>query len=71
MPGAWVSTNRARTRGCTGRTAPPARAQVALRGEMGTAWDLGYAALFLESDEARFSSDVALPVDRGQSARVG
>jgi hypothetical protein len=38
---------------------------------MGSAWDVGYAALFLASDEARFISGVCLPVDGAQSARVG
>jgi NAD(P)-dependent dehydrogenase (short-subunit alcohol dehydrogenase family) len=38
---------------------------------MGTAWDVAYAALFLASDEARFITGVALPVDGGQCARVG
>jgi NAD(P)-dependent dehydrogenase (short-subunit alcohol dehydrogenase family) len=46
-------------------------AQVPLGGRMGTAWDVAYAALFLHSDEARFITGVALPVDGGQSARVG
>jgi len=46
-------------------------AQVPLRGKMGTAWDVAYAALFLASDEARFITGVLLPVDGGQSARVG
>jgi NAD(P)-dependent dehydrogenase (short-subunit alcohol dehydrogenase family) len=45
--------------------------QVPLLGKMGTAWDVAYAALFLASDEARFITGVALPVDGGQSARVG
>jgi NAD(P)-dependent dehydrogenase (short-subunit alcohol dehydrogenase family) len=30
-----------------------------------------HAALFLASDEARFITGVVLPVDEGQSARVG
>ena len=38
---------------------------------MGTAWDVAYAALFLASDEARFITGVLLPVDGGQSIRVG
>jgi NAD(P)-dependent dehydrogenase (short-subunit alcohol dehydrogenase family) len=46
-------------------------AEVPLRGRMGTAWDVAYAALFLHSDEARFVTGVALPVDGGQSARIG
>lgn len=46
-------------------------AQVPLRSTMGTAWDVAYAALYLASDEARFVTGVALPVDGGQSARVG
>jgi NAD(P)-dependent dehydrogenase (short-subunit alcohol dehydrogenase family) len=31
----------------------------------GTGWDIGYAALFLVSDEARFITGVVLPVDGG------
>lgn len=46
-------------------------AQVPLRAKMGTAWDVAYAALYLASDEARFVTGVMLPVDGGQSARVG
>ena len=38
---------------------------------MGTGWDIAYASLFLASDEARFITGVILPVDGGQSARVG
>jgi NAD(P)-dependent dehydrogenase (short-subunit alcohol dehydrogenase family) len=38
---------------------------------MGTAWDIAHAALFLASDEAAFITGVALPVDGGQTARVG
>ncbi len=44
---------------------------VPLRGKMGTAWDVAYAALFLASDEANFITGVNLPVDGGQSTRVG
>lgn len=36
-------------------------------GRMGTAYDVAAAALFLASDEARFITGVALPVDGGQS----
>jgi NAD(P)-dependent dehydrogenase (short-subunit alcohol dehydrogenase family) len=46
-------------------------ARVPLRGGMGTAWDVANAALFLASDEARFITGVMLPVDGGQSARIG
>ena len=44
---------------------------VPLKGGMGSAWDVANAALFLASDEARFITGVLLPVDGGQSARVG
>jgi NAD(P)-dependent dehydrogenase (short-subunit alcohol dehydrogenase family) len=46
-------------------------ARVPLRGKMGTAWDVAYAALFLASDEASFITGAILPVDGGQSVRVG
>jgi len=46
-------------------------ARVPLGGKMGTAWDVAHAALFLASDEARFITGVVLPVDGGQSARIG
>lgn len=36
---------------------------VPLGKKMGSGWDVAYAALFLHSDEARFISGVALPVD--------
>jgi len=45
--------------------------RVPLNGKMGTAWDVAYAALFLASDEARFITGVILPVDGGQSSRIG
>jgi NAD(P)-dependent dehydrogenase (short-subunit alcohol dehydrogenase family) len=45
--------------------------QVPLKGGMGTAWDVAYAALFLASDEAKFISGAILPVDGAQSSRVG
>jgi NAD(P)-dependent dehydrogenase (short-subunit alcohol dehydrogenase family) len=35
----------------------------------GTGWDVGYAALFLVSDEARYITGVTLPVDGGVSVR--
>jgi NAD(P)-dependent dehydrogenase (short-subunit alcohol dehydrogenase family) len=34
-------------------------------GVEGTGWDIGYAALFLVSDEARYVTGVVLPVDGG------
>ena len=46
-------------------------ASVPLLGEMGTAWDVANAALFLASDEAKFITGVCLPVDGGQSALIG
>jgi NAD(P)-dependent dehydrogenase (short-subunit alcohol dehydrogenase family) len=46
-------------------------AAVPLGGRMGTAWDVAWAAVFLASDEARFVTGAVLPVDGGQSARVG
>jgi len=44
---------------------------VPLKGGMGTGWDVANAAVFLASDEARFITGVNLPVDGGQSARIG
>lgn len=46
-------------------------AQVPLGNRMGTGGDVANAALFLASDEASFITGVLLPVDGGQSARVG
>ena len=42
-------------------------ARVPLGRKMGTGWDVGHAAVFLASDEARFITGVLLPVDGGQS----
>ncbi len=44
---------------------------VPLQNKMGTAWDVAHAGLFLASDEAAFITGVILPVDGGQSARIG
>ena len=46
-------------------------AAVPLLGQMGSAWDIANASLFLASDEANFITGVALPVDGGQSAKIG
>ena len=47
------------------------RAAIVPMGHQGTAWDVANAARFLASDEAAFITGVVLPVDGGQSARVG
>jgi NAD(P)-dependent dehydrogenase (short-subunit alcohol dehydrogenase family) len=44
---------------------------VPLKGGMGSAWDVAHAAVFLASEEARFITGALLPVDGGQSTRVG
>jgi len=44
---------------------------VPLRGKMGSAWDVAYAALFLASDEAGFITGVNLRVDGGQGIKIG
>jgi len=46
-------------------------ARVPLGGQMGTAWDTAYAALFLASDESRFITGTVLFVDGGMSSRIG
>jgi NAD(P)-dependent dehydrogenase (short-subunit alcohol dehydrogenase family) len=38
---------------------------------VGTAWDVANAVIFLASDRAAFITGVVLPVDGGQSARIG
>jgi NAD(P)-dependent dehydrogenase (short-subunit alcohol dehydrogenase family) len=45
--------------------------RVPLRNQMGSAWDVAYAALFLHSDEAKFISGALLPVDGAASANFG
>lgn len=42
-----------------------ARKNAAPLGVEGTGWDIGHAAVFLASDEARFITGVTLPVDGG------
>ena len=44
---------------------------VPLKGGLGSGWDTAYAALFLASDEAKFITGAVLPVDGGQSAKIG
>lgn len=44
---------------------------VPLGRRMGSAWDVANAALFLASDEAGFITGINLPVDGGQSAKIG
>ena len=39
--------------------------RIPLGRKMGTGWDVAFASLFLHSDEARFITGVALPVDGG------
>ena len=46
-------------------------AQVPLGGRMGSAWDIAHAAVFLTSDNASFITGIALPVDGGQTLKVG
>ena len=46
-------------------------ARVPLGGRMGTAWDVAHAVVFLASPEAGFITGAILPVDGGQSSRVG
>ena len=49
----------------------PRHERVPLKGGMGSGWDVAHAAVFLASDEARFITGVLLPVDGGQSAKIG
>jgi NAD(P)-dependent dehydrogenase (short-subunit alcohol dehydrogenase family) len=45
-------------------------ARVPLKRKMGSAWDVAHACLFLASDEAKFITGVALPVDGGALLRA-
>lgn len=63
---------RARSYGKSREEVAAARdAKVPLRRQMGTAWDVANAALFLASDEAGFITGVSLPVDGGALVRLG
>ncbi|MGH3250822.1 MAG: SDR family NAD(P)-dependent oxidoreductase [Trebonia sp.] len=45
--------------------------EVPLRQQMGTAWDVAYASLFLASEESNFITGIEMPVDGGQSVQIG
>jgi NAD(P)-dependent dehydrogenase (short-subunit alcohol dehydrogenase family) len=45
-----------------------ARSERTLLGTEGTGWDIGYGALFLASDEARWITGITLPIDGGATA---
>ena len=47
------------------------RRKAALLDIEGTGWDIGYASLFLVSDEARYITGVVLPVDGGVLLTTG
>ncbi len=61
----------ARARGVDRAEVADRRARQVPLGHQGTAWDVSNAELFLESDEAGFITGVMLPVDGGQTARIG
>ncbi len=61
----------ARAAGTSREAYAAGRASLVPLGRQGTAWDVAAAAVFLASDEASFITGVLLPVDGGQSARVG
>ncbi|MCA0451815.1 MAG: SDR family oxidoreductase, partial [Proteobacteria bacterium] len=47
-----------------------ARNRLCPTGKMGDAWDVAYASLFLASDEAKYVTGVALPVDGGITLKI-
>ncbi len=61
----------ARARGATREEMATARASSVPLGRQGSAWDVAHAALFLASEDARFITGAILPVDGGQSSRIG
>jgi NAD(P)-dependent dehydrogenase (short-subunit alcohol dehydrogenase family) len=75
LPGLMNTPMAIESRATGGRTREEVIAErdqrVPLKGGMGTAWDVAYASLFLASDEAKFITGVALPVDGGTTVRVG
>lgn len=46
------------------------RARLSLLGAEGSGWDVGWAALFMASDEARFITATVLPVDGGVTQQL-
>ena len=47
------------------------RSSICPTGEMGDAWDVAYASLFLASDESRYITGQKLVVDGGISSQIG
>ena len=47
------------------------RREVAPLGTEGTGWDVGWAAVYLASDEARWVTGIVLPVDAGLTVTTG
>ena len=47
------------------------RASMVPLGRQGSAWDIANAALFLASDDSGWITGVVLPVDGGQSIKIG
>ena len=63
---------RAREQNVDRETVRQARHErVPLLRQMGTAWDVANAALFLASDEAAYVTGLIMPVDGGLSAKIG
>ena len=62
---------RARATGEDREEIADGRARQVPLGRQGTGWDVANAALFLASDEAGYITGAVLPVDGGQTARIG